>query len=96
MIENCSEACEVSFQDHNSILHYTYCNLVRHDIAAAEFDANFLRPFRVEVAQPQITYLPRLAKLREVLEGGKVAPILVVLPKELPPPGGINHATAVN
>lgn len=67
MIENCSEACEVSFQDHNSILHCTYCNLVRHDIAATEFDANFLRPFRVEVAQPQVAYLPSRPKPGQML-----------------------------
>ena len=67
MIENCSEACEVSFQDHNSSLHYTYCNLVRHDVAAAEFDANFLRPFRVEVAQPQVAYLPSRPKPGQML-----------------------------
>ena len=62
----------------------TYCDLVGDYVPGAQLDAYLLRPARVEVAQPQITYLPRLAKLREVLEGGKVAPILVVLPKELP------------
>ena len=67
----------------------THRDLVGDDASRAEFDAYLLRPPRIEVAQPKVTYFALRAKLGEVLEGGDVAPVLVILPKELPAPQSI-------
>lgn len=96
MIENCSEACELSMRHHNSILHGTYRNLIRDNISTSELNTDLLRPLRVEVAQPQVAYFPSSPKPGKMLKGRYVTPVLIILPKELPPPRAINHATAVN
>ena len=64
-----------------------YLDLVGDNAPGAKRDTDFLRPLRIEVAQPKVTYLASRADTEEVLHRGEVASIPVVLPKELPAPG---------
>ena len=60
-----------------------HLDLVRNDRAAPQFFANFVHPIRVKVAQSQVGDLALALEVLEVMQGGEVPMIIVVLPVKL-------------
>ena len=64
--------------------HVLYLYLIGDDAAGSKSNADFFRPPRIEVTQPQVPELASRAETQEMLDCSKVASIPVVLPEELP------------